>query len=273
MWLILQRSAAAIHAQYVYTLLTSEAHISTHMRRHAHAYTRMHTHTCARPHPWRAPSVCFGFVTQQPRYMMDILGKPLLDTTVTATNKLWWPHSEALYACTLAYERTGDACWLEWLVKIDTFIYEVHNLHHVLRITAGRSSLIECADFRALHLTHTHTHTLYSHTSGSSICLHSIVHNSNHVFAHIHPTEINSTFAIATTVASGLDISIGMGDPSTRAKAATTRGAFTCHARSSFPSVLQAAPSRRNRPEQGCGWNSNRSEWVRGVDSVCNMEP
>ena len=33
--------------------------------------------------------------------MMDILGKPILDTTVTATNKLWWPQSEALYACTL----------------------------------------------------------------------------------------------------------------------------------------------------------------------------
>mmetsp|Transcript_3651 Transcript_3651/g.9111 ORF Transcript_3651/g.9111 Transcript_3651/m.9111 type:complete len:428 (+) Transcript_3651:66-1349(+) len=56
-------------------------------------------------------------------YMMDILGKPLLDTTVTATNKLWWPHCEALYACTLAYERTGDVKWQEWLLKVNSFCY------------------------------------------------------------------------------------------------------------------------------------------------------
>jgi hypothetical protein len=60
--------------------------------------------------------------------MMDILGKPLLDTTVTATNKLWWPHCEALYACTLAYERSGDTSWLEWLAKIDKFCYEVRSI-------------------------------------------------------------------------------------------------------------------------------------------------
>lgn len=59
-------------------------------------------------------------------YMMDILGKPLLDTTVTATNKLWWPHCEALYACTLAYERTSDPKWLEWLEKVDKFCYTHH---------------------------------------------------------------------------------------------------------------------------------------------------
>eukprot|EP00038_Savillea_parva_P014568 m.11355 g.11355 ORF g.11355 m.11355 type:complete len:427 (-) comp2838_c0_seq2:1150-2430(-) len=56
-------------------------------------------------------------------YMMDILGKPLLDTTVTATNKLWWPQCEALYATTLAYKRTGDPMWLTWLKKADAFCY------------------------------------------------------------------------------------------------------------------------------------------------------
>ena len=40
--------------------------------------------------------------------MVDILGKPLMDATVTAENKLWWPMSEALYATMLAYERTKD---------------------------------------------------------------------------------------------------------------------------------------------------------------------
>ena len=37
-------------------------------------------------------------------YMCDIKGQPLMDTTVTAENKLWWPMSEALYATILAYE-------------------------------------------------------------------------------------------------------------------------------------------------------------------------
>ena len=41
-------------------------------------------------------------------YMLDILKMPLLDTTVTAENKLWWPMSEALYATVLAYEETGE---------------------------------------------------------------------------------------------------------------------------------------------------------------------
>ena len=53
--------------------------------------------------------------------MMDILGKPILDTTVTATNKLWWPQSEALYACTLVrspcmYSRAAILCWLPALL-------------------------------------------------------------------------------------------------------------------------------------------------------------
>ena len=38
--------------------------------------------------------------------MCDIKGQPLMDTTVTAENKLWWPMSEALYATILAYETT-----------------------------------------------------------------------------------------------------------------------------------------------------------------------
>lgn len=56
-------------------------------------------------------------------YMMDILGKPILDTTVTATNKLWWPQTEALYACTLAYITTNDIKWLDWLEKIHVYCY------------------------------------------------------------------------------------------------------------------------------------------------------
>ena len=41
-------------------------------------------------------------------YMIDILNMPLMDTTVTAEHKLWWPMSEALYATVLAFEETQD---------------------------------------------------------------------------------------------------------------------------------------------------------------------
>ena len=40
-------------------------------------------------------------------YMIDVCGKPLVDCTVTAENKLWWPMTEALYALMLAIELTG----------------------------------------------------------------------------------------------------------------------------------------------------------------------
>jgi len=51
-------------------------------------------------------------------YMLDILKMPLMDTTVTAENKLWWPMSEALYATVLAYEETGDSVFYDWCVKL-----------------------------------------------------------------------------------------------------------------------------------------------------------
>ena len=51
-------------------------------------------------------------------YMMDIEGEPLLDSTVMADGKLWWPHTEALIACTLAYTITGEAKYLAWLQKV-----------------------------------------------------------------------------------------------------------------------------------------------------------
>ena len=51
-------------------------------------------------------------------YMMDIEGEPLLDATVMADGKLWWPHTEALIACTLAYTITGEAKYLAWLQKV-----------------------------------------------------------------------------------------------------------------------------------------------------------
>jgi N-acylglucosamine 2-epimerase len=56
-------------------------------------------------------------------YMMDVENKPLADCTVTAEHKLWWPMCEALYACTLAIEVTGDEQrWLPWLLKVHRWI-------------------------------------------------------------------------------------------------------------------------------------------------------
>ena len=59
--------------------------------------------------------------------MCDIKGQPLMDTTVTAENKLWWPMSEALYATILAYETTKEDIYLEWCSKIWNYI-EAHFL-------------------------------------------------------------------------------------------------------------------------------------------------
>ena len=58
-------------------------------------------------------------------YMLDVCCEPLIDATVTAEHKLWWPMCEALYACMLALEITHDEeRWLPWLRKIHTWIYE-----------------------------------------------------------------------------------------------------------------------------------------------------
>ena len=37
--------------------------------------------------------------------------------------KLWWPHTEALPACLMAYEHTGAAWCLEWYAKIHEWAF------------------------------------------------------------------------------------------------------------------------------------------------------
>ena len=57
-------------------------------------------------------------------YMLDVCGKPLMDCTVTAEHKLWWPVCEALYGLMLALELTADeARWLPWLRRVHAWIY------------------------------------------------------------------------------------------------------------------------------------------------------
>ncbi len=55
-------------------------------------------------------------------YFMDTHGRPTLQ--LEATMKLWWPHTEAIYALVLAYTETGEARWLEWLEKVDRYSFE-----------------------------------------------------------------------------------------------------------------------------------------------------
>lgn len=50
------------------------------------------------------------------RYFMDLEGKPTLQ--LESDMKLWWPHTEAIYALTLAFCRTEDPLWLEWLQRV-----------------------------------------------------------------------------------------------------------------------------------------------------------
>lgn len=55
-------------------------------------------------------------------YFMDIKGYPTLQ--LESSMKLWWPHTEALYACALAYKKTGQKKWLGWLEKIHDYTFK-----------------------------------------------------------------------------------------------------------------------------------------------------
>ena len=56
-------------------------------------------------------------------YMVDVEGKPLLDATVMADGKLWWPHTEALIALTMAFTRTREHKWMVWLQRVHAYTY------------------------------------------------------------------------------------------------------------------------------------------------------
>lgn len=55
-------------------------------------------------------------------YFMDIEGKPTLQ--LESTMKLWWPHTEAIYALALAYTLTGEERWLRWLERVDDYAFQ-----------------------------------------------------------------------------------------------------------------------------------------------------
>ena len=55
-------------------------------------------------------------------YFMDVESKPMLQ--LEAPMKLWWPHTEAIYACILAYTETREDKWLGWLKRVDAYAFE-----------------------------------------------------------------------------------------------------------------------------------------------------
>lgn len=54
-------------------------------------------------------------------YFMDAEGLPPLQ--LEADMKLWWPHTEAIYALALAYSKTKDEKWLAWLKRVDEYTF------------------------------------------------------------------------------------------------------------------------------------------------------
>jgi len=54
-------------------------------------------------------------------YFMDVEGLPPLP--LESNMKLWWPHTEAIYATILAYSLTHDNKWLTWLERIDRYAF------------------------------------------------------------------------------------------------------------------------------------------------------
>jgi|GEM_PF-5493393 len=52
---------------------------------------------------------------------MDSEGKPTL--RLESTMKLWWPHTEAIYALVLAYTSTSKERWLRWLERVDKYAF------------------------------------------------------------------------------------------------------------------------------------------------------
>jgi N-acylglucosamine 2-epimerase len=54
-------------------------------------------------------------------YFMDIDGRPPLP--LESNMKLWWSHTEAIYATILAYTLTREKRWLNWIEKLDAYAF------------------------------------------------------------------------------------------------------------------------------------------------------
>ncbi|MBN1511138.1 MAG: AGE family epimerase/isomerase [Phycisphaerae bacterium] len=54
-------------------------------------------------------------------YFLDVAGKP--SPYLEHDMKLWWPHSEALYAALLAWHLTGENKYLDWFEKVHEYTF------------------------------------------------------------------------------------------------------------------------------------------------------
>jgi N-acylglucosamine 2-epimerase len=54
-------------------------------------------------------------------YFMDVEGRPTLQ--LESSMKLWWPHTEGIYALALAWSLTGAERWKRWLEKVDDYAF------------------------------------------------------------------------------------------------------------------------------------------------------
>jgi len=55
-------------------------------------------------------------------YFMDVENRPTLQ--LESSMKLWWPHTEALYALVLAYSQTEEPRWLSWLERVHDYTFK-----------------------------------------------------------------------------------------------------------------------------------------------------
>jgi N-acylglucosamine 2-epimerase len=52
---------------------------------------------------------------------MDVEGGPTLQ--LESSMKLWWPHTESIYALALAWSLTGEERWKRWLEHVDDYAF------------------------------------------------------------------------------------------------------------------------------------------------------
>lgn len=65
----------------------------------------------------------FGWDTEYGgiHYFQDAEGRP--PVALESNMKLWWPHTEAIYASALAYRQTGDERYLDWWRRVDEYAF------------------------------------------------------------------------------------------------------------------------------------------------------
>lgn len=54
-------------------------------------------------------------------YFQDLENRP--PVALESNMKLWWPHTEAIYACALAYKHSGDQRYLDWWGRVDEYAF------------------------------------------------------------------------------------------------------------------------------------------------------